>query len=116
MTALGPVSGRLQRLVLMLSSSSDGEALAAARAIGRLLTSVGADWHTLASALLPPDRPAADRRTEAWRADLEFCVGRIQRLKGRDRDFVVDMLAWTQSRAPTLKQSAWLKDIVRRAA
>lgn len=47
------VSLRLAKIVPMLGSSVDAEALAAARAIGRVLDATDADWHDLAQALSP---------------------------------------------------------------
>lgn len=38
----------LKKMILMLSSDNDGEVVAAARAIGRLLKKEGKDWHWLA--------------------------------------------------------------------
>jgi hypothetical protein len=48
MDALTPIAGKLAALIRLLSSDRDGETLAAARALGRTLNSVGADIHALA--------------------------------------------------------------------
>jgi hypothetical protein len=45
------VAPKLAKLLPMLSTSHDGEVVAAARAIGRTLQSAGLDWHSLAAAL-----------------------------------------------------------------
>lgn len=45
------VAARVAKLVPMLSSDQDGEALAAVRAIGRTLTAARLDFHALASAI-----------------------------------------------------------------
>jgi hypothetical protein len=45
---LAPIAGKLAPLIRLLSSDQDGEALAAARAINRLLKSAGVDIHALA--------------------------------------------------------------------
>lgn len=42
------MSGRMAKLVLMLSSQHDGEVVAAARAIERELLKRGLDWHAFA--------------------------------------------------------------------
>lgn len=55
------MSEKLAKLALMLSSDQPGEVVAAARAIGRELKSMGRDWHWLAGRLLgevPQPRPA----------------------------------------------------------
>lgn len=51
-------AGKVARLVPLLGSPNDGEALGAARAIGRVLKASGEDWHRLAAELLHP-APAA---------------------------------------------------------
>ena len=52
--------GRLRKCILLLSSDHDGEVLAAARGIGRTLTSLGMGWHDLADAVAGPALPAPD--------------------------------------------------------
>lgn len=47
-------AGKVARLVPLLGSPNDGEALGAARAIGRVLKAAGEDWHRLAAELLQP--------------------------------------------------------------
>lgn len=44
------MSERLAKLVLLLSSSNEGEVVAAARAVGRCLREMDKDWHDLAEA------------------------------------------------------------------
>jgi hypothetical protein len=48
MSNLAPIAGKLAPLIRLLSSDQDGEALAAARAINRLLKNTGVDIHALA--------------------------------------------------------------------
>jgi hypothetical protein len=52
------VSEKLAKMVLMLSSSSDGEVVSAARAIGRLLVEQGRDWHDLADVVRAMETPS----------------------------------------------------------
>jgi hypothetical protein len=49
---------RVSKLMLLLSSSHDGERAAAAAAIGRALQGAGCDWHDLVSAVTTPASPA----------------------------------------------------------
>jgi hypothetical protein len=51
MNRLSPLVPRLEKLLLMLSSGSDGEVVSAARAIDRTLRTAGADWHDLTGLL-----------------------------------------------------------------
>ena len=53
MSALAPIADKLGKLIPLLGSPVDGEALSAVRAIDRTLKSAGRDWHDLASALNP---------------------------------------------------------------
>jgi hypothetical protein len=46
--ALAPIADKLKRCIRLLSSDSDGEVIAAARALNRTLKSVKLDFHTLA--------------------------------------------------------------------
>lgn len=58
---LTPAAGdRLRKLVLLLSSDKDGEALAARDAIGRTLEAEGATWHDLANLIAGPAQPEPD--------------------------------------------------------
>ena len=47
--AFASIAPRLGALIRVLASPQDGEALGAARAIGRVLTSAGLDFHDLAA-------------------------------------------------------------------
>ena len=59
MTAIEPIADKLSKLIPLLGSPVDGEALSAVRAIDRTLKSAGSDWHDLASAL--NSRPGATK-------------------------------------------------------
>lgn len=60
----GPLSPaqarRLGKALALLGSPEDGEALAAARAVGRLLEAAGMNWHALA-AMVMREAPGATR-------------------------------------------------------
>jgi hypothetical protein len=49
MSALTPISGKLAKLLRMLSSSREHEVVAAAQALNRTLQSAGTDIHALAA-------------------------------------------------------------------
>jgi hypothetical protein len=51
MTTLAPVLPRVSKLLPLLSSDHEGEVVAAARAIGRILGCAGLSWHDLARAI-----------------------------------------------------------------
>jgi hypothetical protein len=56
MSTLAPILPKVCRLIRMLGSANDGEALGAARALDRTLRSEGSDFHDLARALESGDR------------------------------------------------------------
>lgn len=53
MTLPAEVTDRLQKLIPLLGSDKDGEALGAARAIDRTLRAAGLDFHALAASVRP---------------------------------------------------------------
>jgi hypothetical protein len=105
---------QLPKLLRLLSSDNDGEVLAAARAISRLLNSVEADFHDLAAVYendgIAEQRfaranitlldPTGERALDHWRVTLKsvgFCL--------EDSNFPKLPQAWQQF-ARTLAQSA----------
>jgi hypothetical protein len=113
-TALAPIVPRLKKLLLLLSSSHDGEVVGAARAIGRALERAGSDWHEFADSIslrhdaqgrhLPPD----------WLDMARACRDQAHRLTPREFAFVNDMVLWRGH--PTEKQFSWLSAIYRKLA
>jgi hypothetical protein len=106
-TALAAIP-RLPKLLLMLSSSHDGEVVGAARAIGRVLADTGMDWHHLADAVIRVDRLP----TDDWRAMAQFCRGQAHRLSPREFDFI-NNIALSRCE-PSEKQWRWLRSIFAR--
>ena len=111
---------RLEKLLLMLSSESDGEVVNAARAIGRTLETSGFDWHDLATSLRMPATakprtrkpPREDEDDLSWRVMVGFCIEHEHWLHGRECEFVTSLLHWHGEL--TEKQSAWLTAIYQR--
>lgn len=101
--SLGPQLGKLLR---MLSSDSDGEVVAAARAIGRVLEAHKLDWHALADALCP----TAERHD--WRDLLAYCAANMSRLAPHERAFLRSIARWRGEL--TDKQRDWLHAIADR--
>lgn len=127
---------KIQKLIKLLSSNSDGEVVAAARAILRTLEAEGADIHELAERVEGRklsqaemrriyDKAFADgRKSVAATADFSNVGGpsfhamacEIQhkddgRLSPKERDFVDDMVRWCARREPSEKQAKWLHAI-----
>jgi hypothetical protein len=116
MTArLAEISPRLRCLLLMLSSDRDGEVVAAARAIDRVLQSNKLDWHDLVKAICLP-APAVHHRNDGewrdWRDLLAFCTSHMKRLSSREREFLRSIARWRGDL--TEKQAAWLTAIFER--
>jgi len=97
-----------------MGSDRDGEALAACRALGRMLESVGKDWHWAAGVIersLPAKNnaePGSFSRPE-WqlRAEnlLRLAAGTLTKA---EIHFLHQMTAWT---FPTERQMRWLNAI-----
>jgi hypothetical protein len=124
---------RLQKLLLMLSSDQDGELVAAARTIGRMLQADDSDWHDLAGRLAVPARAQASaargyRRSDPrnnrhdnargnahsnggidWRATHGLCLRHPTMLSQREREFLDTIAHWRGGL--TEKQHAWLAAI-----
>jgi hypothetical protein len=114
---LAAIAPRVAQLIRLLASDRDGEALAACRALGRTLASVGQDFHSLAAVERP--EPAAQVHYEytAPRADASarwLAEHHMHRLTAKEQSFVRDMLAW--SGQPTERQRQWLRSIVQRVS
>jgi hypothetical protein len=116
-TALAAIAPRVGQLLRLLASDSDGEALAACRALGRTLASAGADFHALAAAI-EHQAPAVSVHRECdphgdatarW-----LSVHHMSRLSAKEQSFVRDMVTW--SRPATERQAAWLRSIVERVS
>jgi hypothetical protein len=109
---------KLKQCILLLSSQHDGEVVAAARAINRLLGTANRDWHWLADRVTAGAEPAkrdwtdrdvfADHHAAAeWLLELHR-----NRLRVKEIDFLDTMRDWYGE--PTAKQTAWLNDLCRR--
>lgn len=123
---------RLGQLVPMLSSDKDGEVVASVRAIARILSAEGKDFHDLTKLLTrepvivykiafrdpPKPEPTAEQRQRRgwspfgeneWLAKAEYCAEHLGDLSPREADFVADMVEklkrWGE---PTEKQASWL--------
>ena len=118
MNRISPLVPRLEKLLLMLSSGSDGEVVSAARAIDRTLRTAGADWHDLTRLLATPapksqtKKPRDDDSTSEWRGMRTFCAVRHCALSPRESAFIFDLKYWHGEL--TEKQRAWLTAIYER--
>jgi hypothetical protein len=107
-TALATIAPRLRKLLLMLSSSHDGEVIGAARAIGRVIADAGMDWHQFADAVIRVDHLP----TDDWRVMAQFCRGQAHRLSPREFDFINNIAM--RGCEPSEKQWRWLRAIFSR--
>jgi len=113
-TTLASIAPRLGRLIRLLASSSDGEALGAARALARTLKSVNSDFHALAETVENATHAAPAPRASAhdddhddinWRAVAAQLLAN-GKLSPREKEFVEHMTKWRG--APTKRQRDWL--------
>jgi hypothetical protein len=111
--ALAVVAPRIGQLIRLLGSDQDGEVLAAARALGRTLTSVGADFHTLADTI-ERAAPAARHECEDHRAIARWLLDRGALLSRKELSFVADMA--NRFGSLSTRQEAWLQAIYERVS
>lgn len=129
---------KVARIVPMMASPVDGEALSACRAVGRVLSHAGLSYRDLAMAIptreptpalgdnrIPPTPTPAYRpsrrkvctftpaQTANHRRMALYCRNEDRgRLSQRERDFVANLVAWR--RELTIAQADWLTDITDR--
>jgi len=122
---------KIQKLIRLLSSPNDGEALAAVHALQRVLREEGSDIHELAARIEGLsqaemkklyDAGFQEGKSAATAATPDFsnvgpsfyemaCEIKHKgegRLSQREADFVDDMTRWCARREPTEKQAKWL--------
>ena len=111
-TTLPPeIREKLAKLLLLLSSSHEGERAAATAAIARTLTTAGFDWHDMANALTaaapPPLRPAwsddEDDTESVSGAELRKLIEALRarrRFNARSEGFLDSMLARAGATGP----------------
>ena len=102
------VAPQLAKLIPRLASNHDGEVVATARAIERVLKSGGFDWHDLAAVVCTSPPPP-----KSWRSLARFCADRWRLLSERELNFI-SVLATYRDRAPSEKQMRWLNAIAAR--
>jgi hypothetical protein len=121
--ALAVVAPRIGQLIRLLGSDRDGEVIAAARALGRTLASVGEDFHTLAdtierSAIVARSSddlsPAAHRGCDDHRAMARWLLNSGARLSPKEFAFVADMA--NRFGSLSTRQEAWLQAIYERVS
>jgi hypothetical protein len=109
---------KLARLIPLLGTDKDGEALATVRALERTLRTAGYDFHALAQVVAEPqtvvvygERPAPP--PESLLDIAKWCrTNHGGRLSAREEKFIADMLARLTWRCqPTEKQERWLRSI-----
>lgn len=109
------VADKLARLIPRLATDADGEVVATARAIDRVLRSAGADWHDLSARLMArPIKPEPTR----WTAGDELAVMAnwllryaLDDLSDNAADFVAAMTNQLPRRRPTKKQEQFLRTL-----
>jgi hypothetical protein len=84
------VTPKLSKLIPRLASDHDGEVVATARAIERVLKASGHDWHDLAAMVAPPLAPVEAPPSD-WREVARFCAGRSAELRPRELDLIASL-------------------------
>jgi hypothetical protein len=112
--ALAVVAPRIGQLIRLLGSDQDGEVVAAARALGRTLASVGEDFHTLADTIERSTAPAVHRGCDDHRAMARWLLNSGARLSPKEFAFVADMA--NRFGSLSTRQEAWLLAIYERVS
>jgi len=122
---------KIQKLIRLLSSPNDGEALAAVHALQRVLREEGTDIHELATRIEGLSQPEMKKIYDAgfqegknttaaaapdfsnvgpsfYEMACEIKHNSDGRLNQRETDFIDDMVRWCARREPTEKQAKWL--------
>jgi hypothetical protein len=119
MTALAPISDKLDPLIRRLASDEDGEVIACVRAISRQLGKAGASWHDLADRLTTAPDSAADSDAPPVFSDYAAAVEWLLAsdcgdLSARDIDFLESMRGILRRWPPRPKQARWISALVER--
>jgi hypothetical protein len=114
---------KLSRVIPRLASNYDGEVIATAGAIDRVLKSDGADFHDLSGtirlgawglSIVGPDEP--EWSPASWRFWI-LSHRWDDRRTARECQFLESMLTWIERRRPlSQKQRWWLEDLVDKIA
>jgi len=114
--ALAIVGQRIGPLIGKLGSDHDGEVVAAARAIRRLLADQGLSFNDLARAVAPTETDGPVVVLRHWRCATQWIVDNPDWFPtDRERRFVVDMrIILKRHDQPTERQAAWIRSIVER--
>ena len=118
MSALTPISDKIDPLIRRLASDQDGEVVACVRAIGRQLHKAGLSFHDLADRLTAPEAAAKDD-TPAVFTNYAAVVDWLLVTDGGDLtakeiDFLESMRGILQRWPPKPKQAAWIRGLVER--
>jgi hypothetical protein len=116
MNVLASIAPRIGALIRLLASPQDGEVVAAARALGRVLKGVNSDFHELAERIekTTPVTVSNDAISAYWAQDSAIdLLDSGMALSARERDFLQRMKRW--SGRPTERQAAWLRALVERS-
>jgi hypothetical protein len=110
----------LARLVPRLDSPHDGEIIATAKAIERVLHSSSMDWHDLTKAITaPPPIPWQPNRTESHEsAEMRTWLEAISRetwLNDWSRSFIANILARRSLDSLSVKQRTCVDRIIKQA-
>ncbi len=118
MTALAPISDKLDPLIRRLASDKDGEVLACVRAIGGQLTKAGLSFHDLADQITAPETPAESDAPAVftdYREAVDWAlVTDCGELTAREIDFLESMRGILRKWPPKPKQARWIEALVER--
>lgn len=116
--ALAPVAPKLALLIPRLATDHDGEVVATARAIGRVLAAAGLDFHDLAAGLAPAAPPQPEPGPRSVDEDELACAVWLRDhaiLSPKEANFVDNaILILRRGRRLSQAQAAWLAGLYAR--
>jgi hypothetical protein len=103
---------KIAKLIRLLDSDQDGEALGAARGLRRVLESEGGSLHDLANWL---EEQLQEPGPEGWQEIAEGIIRFEGELNDKERSFVYQMATLcARGFEPTAKQAQWLSGLYAR--
>lgn len=119
---IAPIAPQLSKLIPLLASDQEGEVIATARAIGRVLTGKGLNWSDFSQAVgeikrlsVQPARTPAERQPSPLEM-VAWCRNHGHgRLSAKDHKFILTVSASVAlGGSLSVHQSQWLRDIYTR--
>jgi hypothetical protein len=116
LSAPAEIPDQITRLLPLLSSPVDAEALGACRAIDKKLKAAGLDSHSIVASIERSGETNTYRGREPdpddWRGSIRWCLAQEERLTDWEGDFLAGLSGWIGP--PTRRQMDRLETIAKK--